>query len=821
MRWCQLPASPAEIEQTARGIVETVTRFRQLAVGAPVLHAPIAPRDRVAGITQADKPVSFDIAPGRIVGTQLVDDSGRRLQLLLDDGSTIEIDEGVNARARRRVAAMDEATPKRRQPARVMSRLGEPKAKRKLDPLGGLVPLISEFGEVIWTPAPGGASIGILEMYEHGNTALLHRVSGDENDTLAGQFGPNLGLCRQHPDTLVPRYAIFAVHMSGTREYWPGMPEGIRTAYQREDLIQLDRWIQEGWVENVVARDDDRIAREMIWVQHARLNWRENGVALWLARFGRKMDYDKDRIALGAMALVAEEERVNVTRRMQAARIDKGPAIGLGWGTKPRIGFLKDDENGGYKQNLDQWPYVLRIFELADVDDANALSTDDIADELTRQGFGITGERVRTMLEDPIYATGEWTAGLRGTRIPQHPVELQNPVPIDRFQRIQDTLALRQGKSDVTPIGEFLLNYVEAVHTQCMDESRPWREKYTQRPLVKGYIDKREPPQTRRMFHVPYVPEACKGNGRGRCGAFSWQRHEIEPAIVAEVRRIAEHPELQRQFALAVRHQVASSSSRLSEAQRAECEHEIERLKRAMDDEMDRFVDGIAAGEPLDRADHDARVKRIRDRLAALERRIAADDEAAAREDPESAVPRDDQRRLRDFLEIMTVETPDDPFHKQLRARLFQRVIQRVEIDDSGTGPITITLYGQLVPETAPLDASNPVHACHDLLDAYAHRKARKNRAKVRSGEEGANPQTGTDKVEGMAVWGSLYSRLLDMPGGEKLQRQRRMAFESIAWRQRRTHQRKDATGLEYSWVHRFRVSAAERPRSTRRRQLG
>ena len=813
VRWEQVPATTAEVEQVARGIVETVTRFRQVRVDAPTLHAPLGSRDATPRTAQADGPLQFRIAQARIVGVQFVDEGGARIRLLLDDGTTIDVDERDNRRARHRLATMGDLSPRRR-PARVMSRPGTAATKKKLDPIGGLYPLVKEFGEVIWTPCADGASIGVLDMYDHGNAVLLHRVSGDENDTLAGQFGPTLGLSRQHPDVLVPRKAIFAVNMSGTREYWPEQVGGSRTGMpQREDLILLDRWIDEAWVEFVAARDDDRIAREMIWHQVARHRWRTAGVGLWLARYGRQMDYDKDRIALGAMALVAEEERVNVTRRMQAAKIDKGPALGLGWGTKARIGFLKDLENGGYCQNMKQWSYVLRIFELADVDDANALSTARIAEQSTAEGFGLTRERVRTILEDPIYTTGEWSVNLRGVEIPQPPIELTEPVPIDRFQRIQDMLALRQGRSGVTPIGEFLVNYVETIHVQCQDERRHVRA-FEERPLLKGYIDDKNSPDLRRIRHVPWVPECCKGTGRGFGGAHAWDRDLIEKPIVTEIRRIAEHPELQRQLALAERHHIATSRTRLTEEQRQEIERDIQRLEEAQTAEFDRWIDGVAAGTPVDRKEHDSRIGRFSQRIKSLQARLDAD-AAAATAESDDGVPRDDGRRLRDFLEIMTVETPDDPFHKRLRARLFQRVLQRIEIDDPGSGPITITLHGHLVPETTPVDASNPVHACHDLLDAYATRKARQKQGLAAAGEARATTQTAMAKGDHMAVWGEMYSQLLDLPSKEKQERQLKMALDSIAWRQRITHAKKPA-GFVPSWRLRFTITAPERPITVR-----
>jgi hypothetical protein len=201
-----------------------------------------------------------------------------------------------------------------------------------------------------------------------------------------------------------------------------------------------------------------------------------------------------------------------------------------------------------------------------------------------------------------------------------------------------------------------------------------------------------------------------------------------------------------------------------------------------------------------------------------LRRRLEADDEAASRDDGETP-RRGDAQRLRDFLEIMTLQTPEDTFHKQLRARLFQRVVQRIEIDDPGHGPVTITLYGHLVPETSPLERANPIHACHDLLDGYAERKTRKNADLAVGGASGTNPETAMEKVKDMAVWGELYSRAVDMPSGTELERRRRLAYESTSWRQRRSHQKKSKEGLAYSWSCALSVRVPERPVGRRARR--
>jgi hypothetical protein len=475
----------------------------------------------------------------------------------------------------------------------------------------------------------------------------------------------------------------------------------------------LDEWLKEGWVENIVARDDDRIARIVLANETLRDRWKKYGVDLWLARLGKKMDYDADQIALGAMALVSAHERTRVTARLQGARIDKGPLVGRGWGTRPRLGFVIDPESV-LIEDEDQWPYILMLFELADVDDADALSTREIAETVSKRGFEITGDRVRTILRDEIYATGEWYANVRGIAVQQKTIQLRWPVPIDRFLRVNELLNLRQGGSNNTPIGEFLLNYVEAVHVQCADVQRE-RNGKKEGTLIKGYVDKRQK-NVRRMFHHPFVPECCKGNGRGWCGGHSWERDWLEPPMIDAVRELATDPELLRQLALAARHDVSTATSMLSAAQRAELEAELERLARAAEIATEKYVDEVAAGREPDAAAHDLRIKSLGRRVGAIQARLDASADAVATSGP------DHERRVGDFLEVMSRETPEDPLLRQLRARIFQRIVERVEIDDSGEGPIKITMYGHLVPL--------PIRSRPPAICSIAMRRRRRERWK-------------------------------------------------------------------------------------------
>ena len=66
-------------------------------------------------------------------------------------------------------------------------------------------------------------------------------------------------------------------------------------------------------------------------------------------------------------------------------------------------------------------------FQLADsgeCQDEFGLSARAVANRLKECGCPFEHDRVRRILQDPIYATGEFTTTLRGVRIAQRPVRL-------------------------------------------------------------------------------------------------------------------------------------------------------------------------------------------------------------------------------------------------------------------------------------------------------------------------------------------------------------------------------------------------------------
>ena len=69
------------------------------------------------------------------------------------------------------------------------------------------------------------------------------------------------------------------------------------------------------------------------------------------------------------------------------------------------------------------------------------------------------------------------------------------------------------------------------------------------------------------------------------------------------------------------------------------------------------------------------------------------------------------QGRVETFLEIMSLETPEDLRMKALRARLFQRIVSEMELEEAEDGTVLITLRGHLVPAGSSVDACDPLAA--------------------------------------------------------------------------------------------------------------
>jgi hypothetical protein len=795
VRWHQLADSQLEREQTARDVAETVLGELQRRIDAPRLAAPTR-RQRlrrgggVRAAAKATAPLSYYLDDERVVGWQWAEREGE-IQLITETGRLINGKTVAREESRSRLGQMqsipDLGATRRRQPPRVNIRPGTggrrhpDRFERVVDPTEGL----AAYGELIPRAASGGATVFLIELDPSGNAVVLCRLSSEEEqEQFLLQLEPCLALARRYPEELRPRYALFALNMSGARVVRPdraGPPPAGEL--ERDDILIIDRWLSEGWLEHLVARGGDRIAREMLPAETLLQRWSRAGVGLWLARHGRRMDYRADRLALRAEMMVSAEERAWLTSRMQSAQIEKGPLAGNGWLGSAPFGFIYDKKTRSRSQDPEQWHFILRAFELADAGDCldgNGLSTRKVSERLAEEGCPFDHDRVRTLLQNIIYVTGEYVTVVRGIPIPQTPIPLENPVALDRFLRVQDLFALRQGRSELTPIGEFLFNYVPFTHHRCAGEKAGRAERPAQ---IRGNVEnKRGMQNTRRYRHSPAVPDCCRRGGPGPGGRFTWARDDLERPVVEEIRKLAQHPEVLRQLALAERHRLAESagSARLTEDQRAQIKHEIAELEIQRDAAIDQWVAERGQPDAPSLKDCERLMTGFSRRIETLERQLERDHEAEVSEVTEGGERLD---RVQTFLEIMTVETPEDLRMKALRARLFQRIVSEMELREEEDGSITITLHGHLVPGGSSLEACDPIAASADLLDSYALTKQGGTPAAEQQLARIEQLRSGTD-LDGLGSKSvpELYPDLFSLPGYRSLRSTERRTLAHTGW---------------------------------------
>ena len=533
-RYDRGPEGALAIQQAARDVVEVVLGHIQRRLDAKELLSPAVSGGCEWQTMQSSEPVSYVRLDERLV--ELIADNGTAAtHVVTDVGRRISVERRSRARARATFGGVSDeiyrsatSSATRREPAIINVRPGRGGAHRRTDAKHDPTEGLDEIGEVKWWSVPGpGAMLGVITLNPNGNAVLMCRLSGDDSgETLLDQVQKGMALEAQYPEVLAIRHVLLALDMSGTREVRPprSLPPGPGVL-ERDDILLLEEWFREGWVEHVIWRDPRRIARDVLPAELIVASLRANRASMWLTSYGRRVDWNSDRLGVRASNMVSAEDRDHTVKALQDARLRKGPSAGKGWrNSQPRFGFVRTPRTLDFSEDTEQWPWIHRAFELADVGDFTdraGFSTRKLTTRLAEEGCPFDHDRVRKILQDPIYATGEYYVHVRGLPVAQHPIPLTNPVPLDRYLRVQTKFRLRQGSTVRTPLGEFLFNYVDVVHKQCAGE----RNKRDCPILIKGTVAK-DREHNRILRHSPSVPETCKRHGRGYRGAFTWDRAE-------------------------------------------------------------------------------------------------------------------------------------------------------------------------------------------------------------------------------------------------------------------------------------------------------
>jgi len=302
--------------------------------------------------------------------------------------------------------------------------------------------------------------------------------------------------------------------------------------------------------------------------------------------------------------------------------------------------------------------------------------------------------------------TGEAHVTYQGVVYPVRPIELVNPVPAEIFERNQQLMAAVKGRQRQNPLGHFLLNRIEFLHDACQHHVTDDGLQVRLRGRDKIYThDKRCP-----------LPE---------CKRFTLPHKEVDAAIVAELLRLCEDPELQRRYQQRARADTTNPPAGvLTPSQQRSHEARITDLGRQREQIQRDWLQG-ANSQDLNPRYLQESLELIDAEITRLERQLDLSKRLrAAQHNPRP----DDRAQLLDRArEILTPEPPDDPELRQRRLIFVQQALSKVVARRTTTG-FELELYGPLIPADAaplhfdPLEHGRPCLQARTDLEGHARK---------------------------------------------------------------------------------------------------
>ena len=593
-----------------------------------------------------------------------------------------------------------------------------------------LVPVLGEFREFrgpdssrvyVWDALSETVS-DVLD--RNGTGVLMTRKSTEETQagqtTRFGQFDPCWDLAQSNDKGI--RMVIVAESLPGT---WD--PE-FRLDWQ----ILLQAMRHGGWVEDVFYNSGDRIARDLGPAEWFYTQIRRERVSLWLAGWNRAVRWTAtDKLQLRIENSVAAYNRDELVQKMRSSKLLQGPLAGNGLREAPPFGFRHDPAKRHHVEDPVQMGWVHRAFALAhEAASGEGASTYQIADRLREEGCPFDHDRIRTLLSDPIYVTGEYTVNVSGLAIAQEPLSLSRPVSALVFQEVQDILRLRRARTDRTPLGEFALNYVRFSHAKCdghvKEITKPDGKIVRQKALIKGYTLNVGASKYR---HSPYCPEQCRRKG------YVWEREELEHPVIDLLRRALQDPELLATMQERVQYEVTDWDPTLGKADREELERNLKQLQVRLEEAQREFAEATVSRDGESSVDlYTEIVGVLRDQIQHVERRLEDDREIRQRAEPSSLHRLRREQRLDAALEILSYDVPTDPRLRRIRARLIQEMISEIILHEDDQGRTWLEVKGHLRPPDLPaLQALDPLDNAGAILDTYLARRDLNTQAGVPS----------------------------------------------------------------------------------------
>jgi DNA invertase Pin-like site-specific DNA recombinase len=487
---------------------------------------------------------------------------------------------------------------------------------------------------------------------------------------------------------------------------------------ERPDFQRILDKIAIGECHWVGFREPDRVARKIVVSFSLYEELQQQGVELWLPQLGRPVDWenDSDTMLMALQQGMGQQQRTNLVAKLQKAKRRTWLEEGRGWPGAIRFGFRRRKSDRYLEVDPEQWPIVKLIhYRYATAKSGRKTGCAAITEILAEQGVDLSPARIRTMLQDPIYVDGTYTVNDAGQAVACEPIPLDDPIPLNVFQRNQEVLACQKGPNSKTPIGAFCLNGIKVRHAECQHEVN---ERYKNGPLIKGRNFNGD-----RMayYHSPWTPKTCRG--------YVIERTELEAPVFKALIELAEDPDLQAAWAAAARVVPAPARPILDAAQQTRLREELANLSRAQAELTEEITTKMRRGETVG-AGQRGLLDGLSEEITQTEKRLEAAqlDEVPehARRQPLRSASRD--QLLAALKEICTAQVPDDPRMMLRRTAVIECCLSEIIIHDCDDGQFELELRGPLAPLEAiendealpidPLDAAG--HVLEDLVDEQA-----------------------------------------------------------------------------------------------------
>lgn len=297
---------------------------------------------------------------------------------------------------------------------------------------------------------------------KRGRGMLVARLSPSDTN-LPERAWSQISELRQfaHVNKLKPRLLVLVVDCSGDADW-----------ERRPDYQILEEEINEGRCDWVAWRDMERLSRQPRALEPLFQLLEKTGTELWIAESPRPVDWDVDKAFLRFRGLMSAEDRRQILLRTHRGVIDNWLQPGRGLRGKQIFGCERDDERH-FVQVMPHWKVVRLIHEgFARVRDAGGIqeltrrANDKVAELELRNKDGeplkpLSEQRVRKILSDQFYVTGEWHVEWLGRLVSGRPVQLKNPISPELFARNQTILAATERqRSEATRANTYALNRI-------------------------------------------------------------------------------------------------------------------------------------------------------------------------------------------------------------------------------------------------------------------------------------------------------------------------------------------------------------------------